>query len=99
MGNRFIFGQGFDNLAQIEDFRLSERARTLTVALPETIWERRRSWTGKEKKVLLLCPNIRDSSYYGAIYSDLKTSFGMLPHLIFGRQNISPNDPAVLPYV
>lgn len=99
MENRFIFGQGFDNLAEIEDFRLSARARTLTVAVPETIWKRRGSWTGGEQRVLLLCPNIRDSSYYGAIYSDLKTTFGTLPHSIFGRQNILPDDPAVLPYM
>src|SRR6202041_721967 len=52
-----------------------------------------------EQKILLLCPNIRDSSYYGAIYSDLKTTFGTLPHWIFGRQNILPDDPAVLPYM
>lgn len=99
MGNRFIFGQGFNNLAEIEDFRLSDRARTLTVAVPETVWKRRGSWTGGEQKVLLLCPNIRDSSYYGAIYSDLKTAFGTLPHSIFGRQNIPTDDPAVLPYM
>jgi hypothetical protein len=99
MGNRFIFGQGFNNLAEIEDVRLCDRARTLTVAVPETIWKRRGSWTGGEQKILLLCPNIRDSSYYGAIYSDLKTTFGTLPHWIFGRQNIPPDDPAVLPYM
>jgi hypothetical protein len=99
MGNRFIFGQGFDNLAEIEDSRLSDRARTITVAVPETVWERRGSWTGEEQKVLLLCPNIRDSNYYGAIYAELKNTFGMLPHSIFGRQNIPPDDPAVLPYL
>jgi hypothetical protein len=99
MGNRFIFGQGFDNLAEIEDSRLSDRARTITVAVPETVWERRDSWTGEEQKVLLLCPNIRDSNYYGAIYAELKNTFGMLPHSIFGRQNIPPDDPAVLPYM
>jgi len=99
MGNRFIFGQGFNNLAEIEDFRLSDRARTLTVAVPEFVWKRRCSWTGGEQKVLLLCPNIRDSGYYGAIYSDLKTTFGTLPHSIFGRQNVPPDDPAVLPYM
>ena len=99
MGNRFIFGQAFDNLAEIEDSRLSDRARTVTVAVPETVWKRRGSWTGGEQKVLLLCPNIRDNSYYGAIYSDLKTAFGTLPHTIFGRQNIPPDDAAVLPYM
>jgi hypothetical protein len=99
MGNRFIFGQGFDNLSEIEDFRLADRARMLTVAVPEFVWKRRGSWTGGEQKVLLLCPNIRDSSYYGAIYSELKAAFGTLPHSIFGRQNIHPGDAAVLPYM
>jgi hypothetical protein len=99
MGNRFIFGQAFDNLAEIEDSRLSDRARTVTVAVPEFVWKRRDSWTGGDRKVLLLCPSIRDSSYYGAIYSALKATFGTLPHAIFGRQNIPPDDPAVLPYM
>src|SRR5262249_40246715 len=48
MGNRFVFGQGFDNLAEIEDFRLSQRARTLTVPVPEFVWERRGTWKGGE---------------------------------------------------
>jgi hypothetical protein len=99
MGNRFIFGQGFDNLSEIEDFRLADRARRVTVAVPEFVWKRRGSWRGGEKKVLLLCPSIRDSSYYGRIYSDLKATFGTLPHAIFGRQNIPPDDPLVLPYM
>lgn len=99
MGNRFIFGQGFNNLAEIEDFRLSDRAKTITVAVPEFVWKRRGSWTGGDQKVLLLCPNIRDSGYYGAIYADLKTTFGALPHSIFGRQNVPTDDSAVLPYM
>jgi hypothetical protein len=99
MGDRFVFGQGFDNLGEIEDARLSRRARTLTVAVPEFIWNRRGTWTGGEQRVLLLCPNICDSVYYGAIYSELKATFGMLPHVIFGRQNVPPEDPAVLPYM
>jgi hypothetical protein len=99
MGNRFIFGQGFDNLAEIEDFRLSARATTLTPAVPEFVWKRRKSWTGGEKKVLLLCPNIRDNVYYGAVYRALKSAFNDLPHAIFGRQNIPAEDPAVLPYM
>jgi len=99
MGNRFVFGQGFDNLAEIEDLRLLQRARTLTVSVPEFVWERRGSWKGGEKKVLLLCPNIRDSKYYGGIYSELKAIFKGVPHAIFGRQNIPPDDAVVLPYM
>ena len=47
----------------------------------------------------MLCPNIRDSKYYGGIYSELKAIFKDVPHAIFGRQNIPPGDPVVLPYM
>jgi len=98
-GGRFVFGQAFDNLAEIESDFLRSRARTLTVAVPDSIWARQDSWHGAEATCLFLCPNIRNSVYYGAVYETIKTSFGELPHALFGRQHLPPDDAAVLPYM
>jgi hypothetical protein len=99
MGPRFVFGQGFGNLSQVEDGRLAARARTVPLAVPPIVWERTGCWKGTQATILLLCPNIADSPYYARVYSELKTSFGHLPHVIIGRQNLRPDDVAVLPYM
>lgn len=99
LGGRFVFGQGFSNLAQIEDGRLASRAVTLPLGVPPLVWSRQGSWKGKQPTLLALCPNILDSPYYGKIYKDLKAAFRDLPHLIMGRQNERPRDEAVLPYM
>ncbi|MGD9713065.1 MAG: glycosyltransferase [Thermomicrobiales bacterium] len=99
MRSRFVFGQGFGNLAQIEDGRLAARAKTLPLAVPPLVWDRAGTWKGTQATVLLLCPNIRDSPYYARVYEGIKAEFGRFPHVIMGRQNIRPADPAVLPYM
>lgn len=99
MGNRFIFGQGYDNLQTIEDPILARRAHTLATTIPESVWSCRDSWTGDgERAVLLLCPKIGGNSYYGPIYEGLKALFHDVPHRIFGRQFEPLDDPAILPY-
>jgi len=98
-GNRFVFGQGFDALAEIEADCLKSRAHTITVPVPPYIWEKEGTWVGNENQCLFLCPNIVDSPYYKAIYEQIGAEFQALPYLIFGRQNIMPDDPHVLPYM
>ena len=100
MGNRFIFGQGYDNLQTIENPTIARRAHTLATTIPDSIWSCRDSWTGDGKRaVLLLCPKISGNSYYEPIYEGLKALFHDVPHRIFGRQPIQHDDPAVLPYL
>jgi glycosyltransferase involved in cell wall biosynthesis len=98
LGDRFAFGQGYDNIAEIEDEPMRSRAHTITVPLPGWVFNRQDSWTGKGSHALLLCPAVADGGYYQAIYRRDKRDFGDLPHLIFGRQLGPVNDPAVLPY-
>lgn len=100
LGNRFMFGQGYDNLAGIEDRRLADRAHALLVAIPESIWSRKGTWTGAgPRAVLLLSPKIGDVTYYEELYRAQKSMFKDVPHQIFGRQYSSVDDPAVLPYL
>ena len=99
MGNRFIFGQGYENLRTIESPTIAQRAHTLATTIPDSVWSCRGTWTGDgERAVLLLCPKISGNSYYGPIYEGLKALFHDVPHRIFGRQFIPHDDPAVLPY-
>jgi hypothetical protein len=99
MGSRFVFGQAFDNLADVEDPVLRRRAHTITPALPQFVYERAGTWHGSGDHALMLCPAIADSPYYGARYDEMKRCFGHLPHRIFGRQLTPVEDPAVLDYL
>jgi hypothetical protein len=98
MGSRFVFAQGFDNLGQIEDVRLSRRARTIAVTLPDSIWHRKDTWMGGRPEILLHCPHIH-TAYYAHRYAELKEIFGGMEHVIFGPQDAPVDDPAVLPYL
>jgi hypothetical protein len=100
LGDRFVFGQGYDNIAEVEDPPLPQRARTITVPLPQWIYGHRDTWGGGGSgKAVFLCPSIGIvAGYYSAVYEGIKCDFGDLPHLIFGRQPVPVEDPAVLPY-
>jgi hypothetical protein len=99
VGERFIFGQAYDNLAEVEAPELRDRAHTITVPLPADIYRHRDQWRGGGARAVFLCPAIAPGNYYGLIYEGIKRDFGDLPHVIFGRQNIEIADPAVLPYL
>ena len=96
MGNRFVFGQGYDNLADVEPDTLSTRAHTITVRLPSHIFDRQGSWSGDGDAAIFLCPRVLESGYYRDRYEEIKRDFGDLPHAIFGRQVMTVDDPAIL---
>lgn len=99
LGDRFVFGQGYQNLAEIEEEPMRSRGHTLTVPLPDYVLKRQNSWHGNGSHALFLCPAITDGSYYQAIYKRDKRDFGDMPHQFFGRQLGPVGDPAVLPYM
>jgi len=99
VGNRFVFGQAYGNLADIEPGELRSRAYTITVPLPAEFYSYQDIWRGGGAKAVFLCPGIRPGSYYGDIYEGIKRDFGDLPHLIFGRQIVLLDDPTVSPYL
>jgi hypothetical protein len=98
LGDRFVFGQGYDNLADIEVPEIRRRAHTITVPLPAEYYRHKDSWKGGGAHAVFVCPAI-NSPYYGDIYRSIKRDFGDVPHVIFGRQVAQVNDPAVLPYL
>lgn len=99
VGDRFVFGQGYDNLADVEDAVLADHAHTITVPLAPDTYLHSGRWTGGSGKALFLCPGIASGGYYGDVYRNIKESFDSLPHLIFGRQTGPVDDDAVLPYL
>jgi hypothetical protein len=98
LGERFIFGQAYSNLAEVESPVLQSRAHTITVSLPDELFKHCGSWTGGGQEAIFLCPAI-SGLYYRSIYDRIKHHFGSLPHRIFGRQIQSVDDPAVLPWL
>jgi hypothetical protein len=99
MGQRFVFAQAYDNLAEIEESPLRSRAHTITVPLPTFLSPHANTWTGTGSKALFLCPAIAGGGYYKRVYLGIKRDFGDLPHMIFGSQTGPVRDPAVLPFV
>ena len=99
LGDRFVFAQSYDNLAEVEDEPMRSRGYTVTVPLAPAIYESADIWRGDGREALFLCPAINDNGYYAGIYAEIKRVFGDLPHLIFGRQFGEITDPAVLPYL
>ena len=98
-GDRFVFGQGYDHLAEIESPLLRKRAQTITVALPRRIFDHADTWSGNGTAAVFICPGIRDVGYYRVRYEEIKRDFGDLPHTIFGRQVAPVDDPSVLGYL
>ena len=97
IGNRFYFGQAYENLAEIESNCLKRRAIYLPIGLKNA--EVNRKWVGGEKKILFVCPRIETNSYYNAIYNNFKKEFKDFEYLIGGAQPIKVNDSNVLGYL
>jgi hypothetical protein len=99
LGDRFIFAQGYENLADVEPESLRRHAHTITIPLPSKIFSFEGTWKGGGEHAIFLCPSISTSSFYQEIYKRIKKNFSGLPHVIFGRQTGDINDPCVLPYL
>lgn len=99
MGERFVFGQGYANISDIEDPPLPQRAHTIGVPLPEWLFAYRDTWVGSAGRAVFLCPNANIPGYYMELYKCIKHDFGDIPHVIFGRQPKPVPDPAVLTYL
>ena len=97
IGPRFVFAQGYANLAEIEPPALRNAAHAVALPLPPRIFDYEGSWRGIGDAAILLCPAIEAQGYYRDLYQSIKRDFGDLPHRIFGRQVEQIPDPCVLP--
>lgn len=99
IGERFVFGQGYPNLAEIEDEVLTRGAHTIAVPMAPSIYDDEGRWSGGSGRAIFLCPAITDGGYYTQVYQRIKNAYGDLPHWVFGRQTAPVDDEAVLPYL
>ena len=99
LGQRFWFGEGYEQLHECEPPLLSERALFLPLGIPDSIWRCADSWVGGMNKILFVCPNCVTDPYYAAVYKQFKKDFGDLPHVIVGAQDVSTDDPNIAGFV
>ncbi|WP_225115744.1 glycosyltransferase [Bradyrhizobium sp. BRP22] len=91
------FGQAYNHLAEIEPPWLAERAIYLPAGLQDT--NIRDDWTGRDRRILFVCPDLGLSEYYREIYRRFEQTFGGLPYAVAGAQPIRIQDDHVLGYV
>ncbi len=98
LGNRFWFGQSYDNLMEIECDFFKKRAISLPIGMKDISISDR--WTGNAQKMLFICPRIKINSYYEKIYREFKKEFADIPHSIGGAQPIDvENDNTVIGFL
>ena len=98
LGNRFVFGYAFEEILDKECDIFCNKSVYLPYGLNEDQIED--SWTGKQKKVLFICPRINTSQYFESIYREFKKNFKGIPYSIGGGQPISiENDSSVLGFL
>ena len=97
--SKYIFVQGYFNLAEIEPPMLGLNAHTVTVPLPEKSFESEGTWLGGDDRAILVCPGIQKSGYYRNLYERIKCDFNDIPHRIFGRQYETIEDDTILPFL
>ncbi|MBS0583232.1 MAG: glycosyltransferase [Proteobacteria bacterium] len=97
MGRRLWFAEAYPHLHEVEPEYLSRRQLYLPLGLTNTEVDDR--WTGSDKKIFFVCPNIATNPYYANVYDEFKKSFGDFPYAIGGMQAIDPGYPEVLGFV
>jgi glycosyltransferase involved in cell wall biosynthesis len=97
--DRFWFASGYEQLAEVEPKLLADRDVFLPIAVPSTFEQHKDTWTGEDKQILFVCPDIKTVPYYGNVYDEFKRHFGDLPHVIIGSQKQPVDDPHVIGFV
>lgn len=97
LGRRFFFAQAYTHLKDIEPKFLSDRALYLPLGMHSVDFKD--EWSGTEKRILFVCPDIAFNPYYARIYKDFISAFGAFPYAIGGAQPLEVDDPNVMGFV
>ena len=97
LGSRFRFAHAYAHQAGAEREFLSGHAIYLPLGLSNAAM--RDEWTGSDKRIFFVCPDIGTNPYYRTIYKQFIADFGKLPHAVAGAQSLAVNDKSVLGYV
>ena len=97
-GKRFVFGQAYENLAEIECELLQKNAVYLPLGLKNAYVNNK--WKGTDKRILFVCPRIQSTTYFGNIYKKFKKDFEGFEYVVGGAQPIDDHsDPRILGFV
>lgn len=94
---RFFFAQAYRHLHEREEDIL--RARQLFLPLGMEDRRIRDQWTGSDRRIFFVCPDIGVNPYYKGIYKKFTEDFKGLPYAIGGAQPIRVSDQHVLGFV
>ncbi len=97
--DRVRFAPLFDDIRRIEGPLLRDLSCHLPAALPARHFEEPETWTGEDRRLLFLCPDIAQSPGSGKAYREFKSWFGDMPHAIAGAQSKPVEDPRVLGFL
>lgn len=98
LGSRFVFGQAYKNLCEVEPPYISEQSIYLPLGLPSKTCQK--EWAGTNKTVFFVCPDIVINQYYNDVYQKFISNFYDFPYVIGGSQSILPkNEKNVLGFV
>ena len=95
--NRFWFGEGYDNLHEIEEFVLRQRAIYLPIGMKDAIVSDQ--WRGEKKRILFICREISTNEHYAEIYKDFLHNFKDFNYIIGGHQSLPVEDPNVVGFL
>lgn len=90
LGDRFFFGQSYDNIAEIECRYFRNRAVYLPLGLKDAYVKD--AWQGGDKRILFVCPRINTSPYFNNIYKTFEENFQEFDYVIGGAQPIEVTD-------
>jgi len=97
IGKRFWFGQAYEHLHEIEEKRLSDRKIYLPLGMDSCRQED--EWTGQNRRIFFICPDIGYNPYYKVIHDQFYSDFKEFPYSIGGSQPIKMDDPNVLGFI
>lgn len=99
LGSRFVFGESYKGISKKECDFFRNHTMYMPIGLPSC--EINDRWDDTEKKVLFICPRIKDGGgLFESKYKTFKNNFKNIPHDIGGAQPIEVlNDPSVLGYL
>jgi len=99
LGPRFWFAEGYEQLSECEPPLIAKNPLFLPVGLPASAWASKGQYTGNDRRILFVCPNIVSDPYYASVYQAFKRDFGDLPHIIVGAQDEPIDDPHAAGFV
>lgn len=97
LGPRLAWASAYPHLREVEDEFFRDLEIHLPLGMPDTTIEDR--WTGTDRRILFVCPDISVSAYHRHIYETFSADFRGLPYVIAGPQRPPIRDPNMLGFL